>query len=484
MKRVLIANRGEIAVRIIRTLKKLGVYTISIYSEVDKNNPHAHIAHESYNLHDTLCYLDIDKIVETAKKAKADAIHPGYGFLSENYLFAKACKDNNIIFIGPSPESIEILGDKVLARKIAQEVQVPIPPGMDITTNNPEEIHKYAQELGYPIMIKAAKGGGGKGIRVVYNPKDLIDSIQAAKREALAAFKDDSVYIEKYFENPRHIEVQIFGDHYGNVIHLNLRECSIQRKHQKLIEEAPALDEQMQNQIAQAAIKIAKKVNYYNAGTVEFIYKDGKFYFLEVNTRLQVEHPVTEMITGLDLVELQYLIAMGHKVPEKVNFNGHSIECRITAEDPENNFMPVTGKIKYVEFPPNARIDTFIEPGTEISPYYDSLICKVITKGNTRHEAIQNMIYALKNLIILPIKTNKNLLLSIISSKEFQEGQVHTNFIQQYFQNWKETYQNVLDENIISALYYKFGNMTKNQVWLKTPARNQTQKYDLSIWKA
>lgn len=459
MKRVLIANRGEIAVRIIRTLKKLGVHTIAIYSEIDKNSKHTKIANESYCLGEYNCYLDIDKIIETAKKAKADAIHPGYGFLSENYMFAKACQDNNIVWIGPQPEVIQKLGDKNLARQIAQETNTPIPPGKNILPEEPlESIERFATEIGFPIMIKATKGGGGKGIRVVQSPNQLFEAIQAAKREALEAFKDDSIYIEKFFTNPRHIEVQIFGDLYGNIIHLNLRECSIQRRHQKLIEEAPALDKELQEKISQAAINIAKKVGYQNAGTVEFIFKDNQFYFLEVNTRLQVEHTVTEMITDLDLVELQYDVACGKSLPQEITFNGHAIECRIIAEDPENNFLPVSGKIELFEYPENTRIDTYIEEGTEITPYYDSLLCKVITKGKNRQEAIQNMIFALKNINILPIKTNKNFLIDVLQSKQFQQGQIHTNFIPEHFQNWKEKYYNILDEKIISTIFEKYKN--------------------------
>lgn len=479
MRRVLIANRGEIAVRIINTLKKLGVYTIAIHSEVDKHSKHVRLANESYNLVDTYCYLDIEKIIETAKKAKADAIHPGYGFLSENYLFAKACEENNITFIGPNYKVIEQLGDKVLARKIAEESNVPIPPGKNISNAESfENIVKEAKEIGFPIMIKAAKGGGGKGIRTVYSESQLFEAIQAAKREALTAFKDDSIYIEKFFESPRHIEVQIFGDHHGNVIHLNVRECSIQRKHQKLIEEAPALDEELREQICQAAIRVAKKVGYYNAGTVEFIFKDNKFYFLEVNTRLQVEHPVTEMITGLDLVELQYNIAFGGYVPKQVNFNGHAIECRITAEDPENNFIPVSGKISVFEYPQNVRIDTFIEEGTEIPPYYDSLICKVIVKGNNRNEAIENMTYALKNLIILPLKTNKSLLLDIIKSEAFKKGDVSTDFIPRYFSNWKESFDNVLNEELISGFLSKYRELMIN----KNISNSYKKEHNLEMW--
>ncbi|MCS7243530.1 MAG: ATP-grasp domain-containing protein, partial [Candidatus Calescibacterium sp.] len=366
-------------------------------------------------------------------------------------------------------------------RKIAQEANVPIPPGKEITTQNYQEIESYVEELGFPIMIKAAKGGGGKGIRVVHNKNQLAESIEAAKREALAAFKDDSIYIEKFFENPRHIEVQIFGDYHNNIIHLNVRECSIQRKHQKLIEEAPALDEELREQITQAAIRIAQKVGYYNAGTVEFILQGDKFYFLEVNTRLQVEHPVTEMITGLDLVELQYNIAFGGKVPNKVNFDGHSIECRITAEDPENDFMPVSGKVLVFDYPENIRVDTFIEEGTEITPFYDSLICKVIVKGKNRQEAIENMIFALKNLIILPLKTNKNLLLDIIQSDPFRKGQIHTNFIPMYFKNWQEKYSPILNEKIIGAIFDK----SKSLILTKNSDPNIVYKTrDLSMWKA
>ena len=460
-RKVLIANRGEVAVRIIKALRELGIKVVSVYSEADKNCLHVKLADEAYNLGDSLpinSYLNIDKIIDIAKKAKVDGIHPGYGFLSENSKFAKAVEDNGIKFIGPNYKVIELLGDKIEARKIASEANVPISPSLEISDYTDDLITKIEKNIGFPVMIKASKGGGGKGIRIVRDKNQLKSAIEAAQREALNAFGDKTIYIEKYFDNPRHIEVQILGDEYGNIVHLYERECSIQRRFQKIIEETPSptIDEKTREKITTAAKRIASKVNYYNAGTVEFIVdKDNNFYFLEVNTRLQVEHPITEISVGIDIVKTQILISMGNKLPfnqEEIKQNLHAIEVRINAEDPENNFIPSPGEIKILRFPQypkDVRIDTYLEEGLVIPPYYDSLVCKVITWDRKRINTINKMILALKNFIILPIKTNKEYVIDILSHPEFINANIHTNFISEYMTNWKNK-DNIEIDNVLN----------------------------------
>lgn len=443
IKKVLIANRGEIAIRIAKTLREMGVKTVSVYSDADKESLHIRKTDETYYLGPSKpseSYLNIEKIIEIAKKCKADAIHPGYGFLAENPKFAKECEKNGIIFIGPSSESLEKSGDKIFARKAARECGVNIIPGSEVGTENYEEFEKMADEIGYPLIIKAALGGGGKGMRIVEKKEDLKSAFELARKEALEAFADGTLYVEKYLKNPRHIEIQIMGDKYKNYIHLFERECSIQRRHQKIIEEAPSpfMDENLRKNMSEAAIEIAKEIGYYNAGTIEFLVDENKnFYFLEINARLQVEHPVTEMITGKDLVRAQIQIASGEKIPwkkEEINLRGHAIECRIYAEDPLNNFAPSPGKIEFLSEPkgPYVRVDSGIYEGWEIPLFYDPLISKLIVWSEKREEALQKMKEALKEYIIIGVKTIIPFLLKIIQNEDFKKGNYHTNFLKEF----------------------------------------------------
>ncbi len=443
IKKVLIANRGEIAIRIAKTLKEMGVKTVSVYSDADKESLHIRKTDETYYLGPSKpseSYLNIEKIIEIAKKCKADAIHPGYGFLAENPKFAKECEKNGIIFIGPPSESLEKSGDKIFARKAARECGVNVIPGSEVGTENYEEFEKMADEIGYPLIIKAALGGGGKGMRIVEKKEDLKSAFELARKEAIEAFADGTLYVEKYLKNPRHIEIQIMGDKYKNYVHLFERECSIQRRHQKIIEEAPSpfMDENLRKNMSEAAIEIAKEIGYYNAGTIEFLVDENKnFYFLEINARLQVEHPVTEMITGKDLVRAQIQIANGEKIPwkkEEINLRGHAIECRIYAEDPLNNFAPSPGKIEFLSEPrgPYVRVDSGIYEGWEIPLFYDPLISKLIVWSEKREESLQKMREALKEYIIIGVKTIIPFLLKIIQNEDFKKGNYHTNFLKEF----------------------------------------------------
>lgn len=494
-KKVLIANRGEIAARIIKALRELGIKVVCIYSQADRNSLHVKLSDEAYDLGDPLpinSYLNIDKIIEIAKKSKVDAIHPGYGFLSENPIFAKEVENNGIKFIGPNYKIIELLGDKIEARKSAFKAGVPISLGLEISEYNEKILNEIEEKIGFPIMIKASKGGGGKGIRIVYDKNLLKDSIEAAQREALNAFGDKTVYIEKYFENPRHIEVQIIGDEHGNILHLYERECSIQRRFQKIIEETPSptIDNETRYKITQAAKKLAQYIGYYNAGTVEFIVdKNNSFYFLEVNTRLQVEHPITEISTNVDIVKTQILVAMGKKLSitqEDIKQNLNVIEVRINAEDPENNFIPSPGQIKILKFPniiKDIRIDTYLEENTIISPYYDSLVAKVITWDKSRINAINKMILALKNFVILPIKTNKEYIIDILSNPEFVNANIHTNFIIEHMKKWKSK-NNLNDDNLKDFIAAYLINKINNKQNLKerTFLNQKTKNITYSPW--
>ncbi|MGC8733728.1 MAG: acetyl-CoA carboxylase biotin carboxylase subunit [bacterium] len=491
-KKVLIANRGEIAVRVIKALRELGIKVVCIYSQADKNALHVKLADEAYDLGDPLpinSYLNIDKIIEIAKKARVDAIHPGYGFLSENSLFAKEVENNGIKFIGPNYKVIELLGDKIESRKTAFKAGVPISLGLEITEYNEKILNEIEEKIGFPVMIKASKGGGGKGIRIVYDKNLLKDSIESAQREALNAFGDKTVYIEKYFENPRHIEVQIIGDEHGNILHLYERECSIQQRFQKIIEETPSptIDDETRYRITQAAKKLAQYVGYYNAGTVEFIVdKNNNFYFLEVNTRLQVEHPITEITTNIDIVKTQILVAAGHKLSinqEDIKQNLNVIEVRVNAEDPENNFISSPGQVKILKFPniiKAIRIDTYLEENSIIPPYYDSLVAKVITWDKSRINAINKMILALKNFVILPIKTNKEYVIDILSHPEFINANIHTNFIIEHMKNWR--FQNKISDynlkDFIGAYLINKINIdnSKEKIILNQKTLNQKNK--------
>lgn len=442
-KKVLVANRGEIAVRIIRSLREMGIPSAVVYSEVDRYSLHVRFADEAYCIGGALpedSYLDTEKIISIAKKSKAEAIHPGYGFLSENHHFVKKCQEEGIIFIGPKPDSMEIMGDKNTARNAMIRAGIPVVPGTDRLFRD-EEVMEKACQLGYPVMVKASSGGGGKGLRLVMEAKDMPSCLRLARSEAKSAFGNGDIYLEKYLESPRHVEFQILADNYGHVIHLYDRECSIQRRHQKVIEEAPApaIDDRTRKKMAKTAIEAAKAVGYVNAGTIEFLVdKYGNFYFLEMNTRLQVEHPVTEMITGLDMVKLQVEIAMGHRLllrQKDIIPRGSAIECRIYAEDPDNQFLPSPGKIDTLRVPggPGIRDDTGVYAGYEVPVYYDPLISKLVVWGSTRHEAVKRMERALKEYVVKGIRTTIPFHLRVMKNEKFIGGNFNTNFIDQEF---------------------------------------------------
>lgn len=444
IKRVLVANRGEIALRVMRTCRECGIKTIAVYSSVDKTSPHVLFADESVfigNAPSAESYLDQQKIIDAAKKTRADAIHPGYGFLSENATFATRCKENDIIFIGPSARSIELMGDKTKARELVKKALVPLPPGTESDINSISEAKKIAREIGYPVLIKAAAGGGGKGMRIVYQEDDFEKSVKSARSEAKNAFGDERVFVEKYLEEPRHIEFQVFGDIHGNVIHLFERECSIQRRHQKVIEEAPSpfMTEDLRQKMADAAVAAAKSCGYVGAGTVEFLVdKNRNFYFLEMNTRLQVEHPVTELITGIDLVSLQIDVAEGKKLPftqNQVRKWGHAIECRIYAEDPYDQFLPSTGKVSIHRIPSGngVRVDSGIDEGQEISIYYDPMISKLCVHSADRKTAIQKMLRALDEYVVSGVKTTIPFCKFTLNENHFRDGIYDTHFIANYF---------------------------------------------------
>ncbi len=443
-KKILVANRGEIAVRIIRAAKELGMASVAVYHEVDKEMPFVHYAEYAYKLESETPkagYLDIRQIIDIAKKSGAEAIHPGYGFLSENANFSQACEDAGIKFIGPKAHAIEVMGNKTRARELMSNAGVPIVPGTKEKITDIEKAKKIAKELGYPVLLKAAAGGGGKGMRKVFAEKELSESFDAAQRESLKAFGDDSIYLEKFIENPKHIEFQIIADEHGNYVHLGERDCSVQRRHQKVIEEAPStvLDAGLRQEMGEVAINAAKACGYVNAGTIEFLFdKNRNFYFLEMNTRLQVEHPVTERITGIDLAKEQICIASGKPLSfkqEDISIRGHSIECRIYAEDPFNNFLPDTGRIKYLREPggKGVRIDSGVETGSEIGIYFDSLLAKLVSLGKNRHEAITRMERALEHYRIIGLKTTIPFELAVMRHPEFRNGYFDTGFIENSF---------------------------------------------------
>ena len=444
-KKVLVANRGEIAVRIVRACRELGIDTVAVYSEADRRALHVRYADEAYLLGPAPSresYLRADKIIDIARKCEADAVHPGYGFLAEREDFAQACADAGSVFIGPKPSSIAAMGDKAKARATVIKASVPVVPGTEGVGNmTDEELLAKAPEIGFPLLIKATAGGGGKGMREVESLEEMPTLLQSARREAESAFGDGNVYLEKLIEGARHIEFQIFADSYGNVIHLGERECSLQRRHQKLLEEAPssALDEELRQKMGDVAVKAAQAVDYVNAGTIEFLLdKDNNFYFLEMNTRLQVEHPITEMVTGIDIVKEQIRVARGRTLSYKqddIQFSGHAIECRINAEDPYNNFMPSTGRITHSLLPtgPGVRVDTGVYPGFEITPFYDQMIAKLIVWGETRAQAILRMRRALEEYRIVGVRTNIPFHQTLMDSHRFMGGQYDTRFVEERF---------------------------------------------------
>ncbi len=448
-KKILIANRGEIAVRVIRACKELGIKSAAIYSDADKTSLHTRLADESYYIGESKAsesYLNKNKIIDLAKKIKADAIHPGYGFFSENADFIKAVEDSKITFIGPSSSSVALMGSKTAARERMKKNNVPIVPGTTKPITSLKEGMETAEKIGYPILLKASAGGGGKGMRKISSKEEFESAFEATKREALKAFADDSIYIEKFIENPKHIEVQIIADKHGNYAHLFERECSIQRRHQKIIEEAPSafVDENTRVKITQAAINAAKACNYFNAGTIEFLMDKSKnFYFLEMNTRLQVEHPVTELISGVDLVKEQISIAEGNHLSfsqEDLKINGHALECRVYAEDADENFLPSTGKLVEYKEPsgPGIRIDSGFGLGSELTVYYDPLISKLICWAEDRESAINRMQRALSEYYIAGLTHNIIFLKEILNSKEFRKGTFDINFLEQRFLSAKK----------------------------------------------
>ena len=462
-KKILIANRGEIAIRIARACQELGITTVGVYSTVDKTSLHLRYMDEAVWIGDSpplSSYLNIDAIIESAKKTRSEAIHPGYGFLAENPQFAKACEDVGLIFIGPGSKALTLVGDKVASRRTVKKIGVQIIPGMEITSKNIHEFKRSAKEAGYPVIVKASMGGGGKGMRIVYSEKELESSIAAGQREALSAFGDDSIYLEKYIEQPRHIEFQVLRDKFGNTVHLFERECSIQRRHQKIIEEtpSPALDENLRIRMGEAAKEVIEVSDYTTAGTVEFLLdKNNIFYFLEVNARIQVEHPITEMVTGVDLVRQQILIAAGEKIKleqDQISKRGHAIETRIYAEDPENSFLPSPGKILFLVEPsgPGIRVDSGIYQGWDVPPHYDPILSKLIVWSESRKMSIVRVSHALENYIILGIKTNVEYLKRIINTKNFVNGNYHTHFIDENEDNLISKKGNIDTALIAAAL--------------------------------
>jgi acetyl-CoA carboxylase biotin carboxylase subunit len=460
-RKILISNRGEIVLRIARTCRRMGIPTVAVYSDADAQSPHARAADEAVRIGPAPSresYLRIEKIIEAAHRTGADAIHPGYGFLAENADFAAACESAGLTFIGPSPDSIRKMGSKSTARKIMAEAGVPIVPGYDEADQSLKPLSRQALELGLPILIKASSGGGGKGMRVVSKEADLEEAIEGSRREAEKAFGDPALLVEKYVEQARHLEVQILGDNFGNLIHLFERECSIQRRFQKIIEESPSpvMTPELRAEVCEAALKVGRAINYTNAGTVEFILTPGgKFYFIEVNTRLQVEHPVTETITGLDLVELQIEMAEGKRLPitqEDAKQTGHAIEARLYAEDPDNNFLPATGMIHDIGFlspVEGLRIDTGVERKTEVGIYYDPLLAKLIAHGPDRETAIRKLVYALRNIFIHGVVTNRDFLMRLLEHTDFLGGQLHTGFIAEHLDQL--TTRKDRDKDLIAA---------------------------------
>ena len=444
ISKILIANRGEIALRIMRTAREMGISTVAVYSDADRSALHVRYADEAIYIgpaQASKSYLVMEKIIDAAHQAGAEAIHPGYGFLSENATFAKKVKESGLIMIGPSAEAMEMMGSKLSAKAAAKKYNIPLVPGTDYPVSDIEEAKKVAKEIGFPLLIKASAGGGGKGMRIVEKPGQLEEMIKTAMSEALSAFGDGSVFIERYVSSPRHIEIQVLGDSHGNIVHLFERECSVQRRHQKVIEEAPSsvLTPELRSEMGRCAVMIAKACNYTSAGTVEFLLDEkNNFYFLEMNTRLQVEHPVTELIVGLDLVKEQILIAQGEMLSfkqEDLSFRGHAIEARIYAEDPTNNFLPDVGKIiRYVRPQgPGVRLDDGYEEGMDIPIYYDPMIAKLVVYGSTREEAIQRMTRAIDEYIIIGPKTTLPFCRFTMEHDAFRSGHFDTHFIAKYF---------------------------------------------------
>ncbi len=495
--KVLIANRGEIAVRVLRACRELGLKTVAVYSEADRQAMHVRYAGEAYLLGpapSAESYLRGDKIIEIALKSGAGAIHPGYGFLAERADFAQAVEDAGLEFIGPAPAAIAAMGDKVVARATVTKAGVPVVPGTEGTNNlSDAELLALAPSVGFPLLIKATAGGGGKGMREVKSIEEMPLLLKSARRESQAAFGDDTVYLEKLILGARHIEIQILADKHGNVIHLNERECSLQRRHQKLLEESPSpfVDEVLRQRMGAVAVQAAQAVNYESAGTIEFLVdKDKNFYFLEMNTRLQVEHPITELVTGVDIVKEQIRIARGRKLSftqDNIKINGAAIECRVNAEDPYNNFMPSTGEISHIVLPtgPGVRIDTGVYAGFEISPYYDSMISKLIVWGDTRAQAILRMRRALEEYKVVGVRTNIPFHQTMMDSHSFMGGQYDTRFVEEEFSmeeisEGKETHPDIA---AIIATLVKHEQTERSAQIMRRGARDTSNWKWLSRWE-
>ena len=463
MKKILIANRGEIAVRVMKTAKKMGIRTVAVFSTADRNAPHVRFADEAVCIGEApsnQSYLRGDKIIEVAKKLNVDGIHPGYGFLSENADFAEAVEKNGLIFIGPKSKAIRIMGSKLAAKEAVKKYKIPMVPGIDEAITDVKKAYEIAKEIGYPVLIKASAGGGGKGMRIVEKEADLESGMKRAISEATSAFGDGSVFVEKYVTSPRHIEVQVMADTHGNVLHFFERECSIQRRHQKVVEEAPSsiLTPELRDEMGIAATKVAKACDYVGAGTVEFLMDaDHKFYFLEMNTRLQVEHPVTEMISGVDLVELQIKIARGEKLPmkqEDLKINGHAVELRVYAEDPLNDFLPSVGNLETYRLPvgEGIRVDNGFEEGMDIPIYYDPMLSKLITYGKTREEAIELMLEAIRNYKIEGVQTTLPFGSFVFAHEAFRSGNFDTHFVKNYYSPEKIKEKNTNEAKIAALM--------------------------------
>jgi acetyl-CoA carboxylase biotin carboxylase subunit len=490
--KLLVANRGEIAMRIIRACSTLGIQTVAVYSDVDRNAPHVRYANEAYHigLPPALeSYLNIKKLIEVAKRSGAEAVHPGYGFLAERAELGHACYEAGLVFVGPSPRAIEVMGDKLAARKTVQDAGVPIIPGTEPGLND-DELIDAAEKIGYPLLVKASAGGGGKGMRPVTELDNLPNALSSARREAESAFGDGTVYLEKMIPECRHIEIQILADTHGNTIYLGERECSLQRRHQKVIEEAPSfiVDPEMRERMGRVAIAAAQSVNYVNAGTIEFLVdKDKKFYFLEMNTRVQVEHPVTELITGLDIVQEQLRIARGRKLRNKqedVEIRGWAIECRINAEDPYNDFLPSTGTITTIRLPtgPGVRVDSGVYPGYEVTAHYDPLISKLICYGGTRGEAILRMRRALEEYRIMGVKTNIPFHQHMMDSHRFLSGQFDTKFVEDRFSMSDREAVDSLEAAILATLVAHRQEQQASQI--VAPGERDTSNWKwLSRWE-
>ncbi|MEP3381754.1 MAG: acetyl-CoA carboxylase biotin carboxylase subunit [Maribacter dokdonensis] len=483
MKKILIANRGEIALRIMKTAQKMGIKTVAVYSEVDRHSPHVKFADEAVLLGpapSSESYLVMEKVINAAKGTGADGIHPGYGFLSENATFAQMVEDNEITFIGPKPHAIKVMGNKLAAKEAVRDYDIPMVPGIEEAITDVTLAEKVAKEIGFPILIKASAGGGGKGMRVVENLKDLPEQMQRAISEAQAAFGDGSVFIEKYVGSPRHIEIQVLADTHGNIVHLFERECSVQRRHQKVVEEAPSavLTPEIRNAMGEAAIKVARACDYVGAGTVEFLLDENKnFYFLEMNTRLQVEHPVSELISGVDLVEQQIKVARGEALAftqEDLKINGHALEVRVYAEDPLADFMPSIGTLSTYKIPvgEGIRVDDGFEEGMEVPIYYDPMLSKLITYGKTREEAIQLMIRAIENYKVEGVATTLSFGKFVCEHEAFTSGNFDTHFVKNYYSPEHLEMQYAEERRIAALVALKL--YKENEKVLKVPSKNSS----------